>query len=92
MPVSAEVLTLNEWLVLGAMGQYLAGAGRRNRLRKMIQNFRWAGGYTILAIPLAAGVLYSWGILLDLAVGAIPMSLSAVIVALNAPLLRTVSL
>jgi Cu2+-exporting ATPase len=60
--------------------------------RKMIQNLWWAAGYNILAIPLAAGVLYSWGIVLHPAVGAILMSLSTVIVALNAQLLRRVSL
>jgi Cu2+-exporting ATPase len=56
--------------------------------RKMIQNLWWAAGYNILAIPLAAGVLYSWGIVLHPAVGAILMSLSTVVVALNAQLLR----
>ncbi|MGK7312311.1 MAG: heavy metal translocating P-type ATPase, partial [Candidatus Longimicrobiales bacterium M2_2A_002] len=60
--------------------------------RKMIQNLWWAAGYNIVAIPLAAGVLYSWGILLAPAVGAILMSLSTVIVAANAQLLRRVSL
>jgi Cu2+-exporting ATPase len=56
--------------------------------RKMQQNLAWATGYNILAIPLAAGVLYSSGILLAPAVGAILMSLSTVIVAVNAQLLR----
>ncbi len=56
--------------------------------RKMIQNLIWATGYNIIAIPLAAGVLASWGILLSPAVGALFMSLSTVIVAINAQLLR----
>jgi Cu2+-exporting ATPase len=56
--------------------------------RKMIQNLWWAAGYNIVAIPLAAGVLAPWGILLPAAVGAVLMSLSTVIVAINAQLLR----
>lgn len=56
--------------------------------RKMIQNLVWATGYNVLAIPLAAGVLYSKGILLAPAVGAVLMSFSTVIVAINAQLLR----
>jgi Cu2+-exporting ATPase len=55
---------------------------------KMVQNLWWATGYNALAIPLAAGVLYSLGILLSPAVGAVLMSLSTVIVAINARLLR----
>jgi Cu2+-exporting ATPase len=56
--------------------------------RKMIQNLWWAAGYNIVAIPLAAGVLASWGILLPPAIGAVLMSLSTVVVAVNAQLLR----
>ncbi|GBD87987.1 copper-exporting P-type ATPase B [bacterium BMS3Abin03] len=56
--------------------------------RKMIQNLVWATGYNALAIPLAAGVLYSMGILLSPAAGAALMSLSTVIVAINAKLLK----
>jgi len=56
--------------------------------RKMIQNLWWAAGYNVVALPLAAGVLAPWGIILSPAVGAILMSLSTVIVALNAQLLR----
>ena len=56
--------------------------------RKMIQNLWWAAGYNIIAIPLAAGVLASWGIFLEPAVAAILMSVSTVIVAGNAVLLR----
>ena len=55
---------------------------------KMIQNLFWATGYNIIAIPLAAGVLASRGILLEPAVAAVFMSLSTVIVASNAILLR----
>jgi Cu2+-exporting ATPase len=56
--------------------------------RKMVQNLIWATGYNVVAIPLAAGVLYSAGIILSPEVGAILMSLSTVIVAINARLLR----
>jgi Cu2+-exporting ATPase len=56
--------------------------------RKMVQNLIWATGYNVVAIPLAAGVLYSAGILLSPAIGALLMSLSTVIVAINARLLR----
>jgi len=60
--------------------------------RKMIQNLWWAAGYNIVALPLAAGVLASRGIVLNPAVGAILMSLSTVVVAANAQLLRRVTL
>ncbi len=60
--------------------------------RKMIQNLWWAAGYNIVALPLAAGVLAPWGILLSPAVGALLMSLSTVIVAANAQLLRGIDL
>jgi P-type Cu2+ transporter len=56
--------------------------------RKMAQNLAWAAGYNIVAIPLAAGVLYKTGILLTPAMGAVLMSLSTVIVAINARFLR----
>jgi Cu2+-exporting ATPase len=60
----------------------------RASYRKMIQNLWWAAGYNIIAIPLAAGILASRGIVLSPAVGAVLMSASTVIVALNAQLLR----
>ncbi len=56
--------------------------------RKMIQNLIWATGYNVIALPLAAGVLYKQGIMVSPAVGAALMSLSTVIVAINAQLLR----
>lgn len=55
---------------------------------KMVQNLFWATGYNVVAIPLAAGALYTWGIVLSPAVGAILMSLSTVIVAINARFLK----
>jgi Cu2+-exporting ATPase len=55
---------------------------------KMIQNLWWAAGYNIVAMPLAAGVLFSAGILLSPAVGAVLMSLSTIVVAINAQLLK----
>jgi Cu2+-exporting ATPase len=60
--------------------------------RKMLQNLGWAAGYNIAAIPLAAGILYSSGILLAPAVGAVLMSVSTIVVALNAQLLRRMQL
>ena len=59
---------------------------------KMIQNLLWAAGYNIVAIPLAAGVLQRRGLVLSPAVGAVLMSLSTIIVAVNAQLLRRVRL
>ena len=56
----------------------------------MIQNIWWAAGYNVVAIPLAAGVLARWGIVLHPAVGAVLMSVSTVVVALNAQLLRRI--
>jgi Cu2+-exporting ATPase len=64
----------------------------RASYRKMIENLVWASGYNIVALPLAAGVLAWAGILLSPAVGALLMSLSTVIVALNAQLLRRLDL
>jgi len=64
----------------------------RATYRKMIQNLFWATGYNALALPLAAGVAYPIGLLLSPAVGAILMSASTVIVAVNAVLLRRVNL
>jgi P-type Cu2+ transporter len=64
----------------------------RATYRKMMQNLWWAAGYNIVAIPLAAGVLAGRGIILSPAVGAVLMSASTVIVAINAQLLRRVRL
>src|SRR5699024_5132209 len=55
---------------------------------KLVQNLIWASGYNIVAIPLAAGVLAPVGIVISPAVGAVLMSLSTIIVAINAQLLR----
>jgi len=60
----------------------------RATFRKMVQNLVWATAYNAFAIPLAAGVLYGYGILLSPAVGAVLMSLSTVIVAVNARFLK----
>jgi len=60
----------------------------RATYRKMIQNLVWATGYNVVAIPLAAGALYAWGVLLTPALGAVLMSASTVIVAINARMLR----
>jgi Cu2+-exporting ATPase len=64
----------------------------RATYRKMIENLVWATGYNLIAIPVAAGILVPWGIDLPMAVGAIAMSLSTIIVAANAQLLRRLKL
>ena len=64
----------------------------RATYRKMLQNLVWGAGYNIVGIPLAAGVLYGAGILLAPAVGAVLMSVSTIVVALNAQLLRRLRL
>jgi P-type Cu2+ transporter len=64
----------------------------RASYRKMIQNLVWATGYNIVAIPLAAGILAPWGFVLPMAVGAAAMSVSTIIVAINAQLLRGLQL
>lgn len=56
--------------------------------RKMIQNLIWATGYNVVALPLAAGVLYHWGILLSPAAGAALMAVSTIVVAINASMLK----
>ena len=60
--------------------------------RKMIQNLLWATGYNALAIPIAAGVLAPWGFILPMSVGALVMSISTIVVAINAQLLRGLKL
>lgn len=72
----------------------VAGAIRLSRAsyRKMIQNLIWATGYNVVAIPVAAGVLVPWGFDLPMSVGAVAMSLSTIIVAANAQLLRGLNL
>ena len=62
----------------------------RATYKKMVQNLVWATGYNAFAIPLAAGVLYPWGVLLSPAMGAVLMSLSTIIVAINAKFLKVV--
>lgn len=64
----------------------------RASYRKMIQNLAWAVGYNVIALPLAAGVLAPWGFVLPPAVGAALMSLSTIIVAINAQTLRRIKL
>jgi len=64
----------------------------RASYRKMIQNLWWAAGYNIIALPLAAGVLAPWNILISPAFGALLMSVSTIVVALNAQLLRRAKL
>ena len=60
--------------------------------RKMVQNLWWAGGYNLVSVPLAAGVLAPIGFVMPMSVGAILMSLSTVVVAANAQLLRRLDL
>jgi len=72
----------------------VAGAIELSRAtyRKMIQNLVWATGYNALAIPVAAGILAPWGFILPMSIGALVMSVSTIIVALNAQLLRRLDL
>jgi Cu2+-exporting ATPase len=64
----------------------------RATYNKMVQNLVWATGYNLVAIPVAMGIFVPWGIDISMAVGAIAMSLSTIIVAANAQLLRRVQL
>ena len=64
----------------------------RAAYRKMVQNLVWATAYNLIAIPVAAGLLLRWGVERPMSVGAVAMSLSTLIVAVNAQLLRTVKL
>jgi Cu2+-exporting ATPase len=64
----------------------------RASYRKMVENLAWATGYNVVAIPVAAGVLSPWGVDLPMAVGALVMSASTIIVAANAQLLRRLRL
>jgi P-type Cu2+ transporter len=56
--------------------------------RKMMQNLAWATGYNIIALPLAAGILYNAGVMLSPAMGAVLMSVSTIVVAINAQMLK----
>jgi Cu2+-exporting ATPase len=64
----------------------------RAAYRKMVQNLVWATAYNVIAIPVAAGIFIRWGLDLPMSVGAMVMSLSTIIVALNAQLLRRLKL
>ncbi|GAA1464549.1 hypothetical protein GCM10009620_00590 [Microbacterium thalassium] len=64
----------------------------RASYRKMTQNLWWAAGYNLISVPLAAGILAPIGFVLPMSVGAIMMSLSTIVVALNAQLLRRLDL
>ena len=89
-------------VAIGSAGVILASSDPRSVLsvielsrasyRKMKQNLWWAGGYNLLAVPPAAGVLAPIGFVLPISVGAILMSLSTIVVALNAQLLRRLDL
>ncbi|WP_284784956.1 copper-translocating P-type ATPase [Corynebacterium rhinophilum] len=85
---SAEVVLASDdpWSVLSMMSL------SRASYRKMIQNLIWASGYNIIAVPLAAGVLAPIGVVLSPAAGAVLMSLSTIVVAFNAQLLRRIEL
>ena len=64
----------------------------RAAYRKMIQNLVWATAYNLVAIPVAAGLFLRWGVSLPMSVGAVAMSMSTLIVAINAQLLRGLKL
>ncbi|MDT5324117.1 MAG: P-type Cu2+ transporter [Mycobacterium sp.] len=89
-------------VAIGSAGVILASSDPRSVLstillsrasyRKMAQNLWWAGGYNLISVPLAAGVLAPIGFVMPMSVGALLMSLSTVVVALNAQLLRRLDL
>lgn len=89
-------------MAIGSAGVILASSDPRSVLsifelsnaayRKMKQNLWWAAGYNLISVPLAAGVLAPVGFVLPMSVGAILMSASTVVVALNAQLLRRLDL
>ncbi|MDT5069831.1 MAG: P-type Cu2+ transporter [Mycobacterium sp.] len=89
-------------VAIGSAGVILAGSDPRSVLstillsrasyRKMSQNLWWAAGYNLISVPLAAGVLAPIGFVMPMSVGALLMSLSTVVVALNAQLLRSLDL
>jgi len=89
-------------VAIASAGVILAGSDPRSvgrvidlsiaSYRKMTQNLWWAAGYNLLSVPLAAGVLAPFGFVLPMSVGAILMSLSTIVVALNAQLLRRIDL
>ncbi|AFY70014.1 copper-translocating P-type ATPase [Thalassoporum mexicanum PCC 7367] len=85
---SADLVLINDEPLDAVKALNLA----KKTYRKMLQNLFWATGYNVLAIPLAAGVLSKWGIVLSPAVGALLMSFSTVIVAINAVMLRRAKL
>ena len=72
----------------------VAGAIELSRAsyRKMVQNLVWAAGYNVIAIPVAAGLFAPWGIVLPMSIGALVMSVSTIVVAANAQLLRRLRL
>lgn len=89
-------------VAIGSAGVILAGSDPRAVLwtielskasyREMQQNLWWAAGYNLISVPLAAGILAPIGFVLPMSVGAVLMSLSTVVVALNAQLLRRLDL
>ncbi len=85
---SADLVLINDNPLDAVKALVLA----KKTYRKTIQNLFWATGYNVLAIPLAAGVLSAWGVVLSPAIGALLMSLSTVIVSINAVLLRRAKL
>ena len=87
--VAAYTINVHPWFE-GFPPPYVVAIVELSRAtyRKMIQNLLWATGYNVVAIPLAAGALYAWGVLLTPALGAVLMSASTVIVAINARMLK----
>ena len=81
-----ELARTSSGLILGAIKL------SRATYRKMIQKLVWASAYSLVAIPVAGGLLVRWGLHLPMSVGAVAMSLSTIIVAANAQLLRQLKL
>ncbi len=78
--------------ISGVPSRSAATASAGPTYSKMIQNLAWATGYNLVAIPVAAGVFVPWGLDLPMAVGAIAMSVSTIVGAANAQLLRRLQL
>ena len=91
-PMSRSSRPASSWYVTTRAMSSGAIKLSRATYRKMVQNLIWATGYNAIAIPVAAGVLAPWGIILPMSVGALVMSISTIVVAVNAQLLRGLKL
>ena len=89
LPIDWRVIVDPKSIIQDSTRDQLLTDFGKETYKKMVQNLVWATAYNSFAIPLAAGVLYNAGFVLGPAVGAIFMSLSTIVVAVNAQLLKT---